>query len=124
MLQLFSKDTILFNLNNCVELSTAELDLVILANMQASTHGHNDKVGEKRSSRPRCDFTFKSTPTCKEMFLRLYGVSDSRFRSLKEHHEICGIAPRVRGNSNELPSNALPHSIIQDITAFIFSYTR
>ena len=34
----FPKDTALFNLNNCLELSTTELDLVILANIQASTH--------------------------------------------------------------------------------------
>ena len=29
------EETVLFNLNNCLELTTAELDLVVLANIQA-----------------------------------------------------------------------------------------
>ena len=122
--QIFSKETVLFNLNNCLELSTAELDVVILANIQASTHGLNDKVGEKRSRRPRCDFTFKSIPICKKMFFHLYGISDSRFRSLKEQYEIHGIAPRVHGNTNKLPSNTHSQSVIEDITTFISNYVE
>ena len=35
--QQFSEDTTMFNLNNCLELSSAELDLVILASIQAFT---------------------------------------------------------------------------------------
>jgi len=31
----FSNDTVLFNLNNCLKLSSGELDLVILASIQA-----------------------------------------------------------------------------------------
>ena len=122
--RIFSKDTALLNLNNCLELSTAELDLVILANIQASTHGHNDRDGEKRSRRPRCDFTFKSIPICKKMFLHLHGISDSRFRSLKQQYEIHGIAPRVHGNTNKLPSNTISQSVIEDITSFISNYVE
>ena len=33
----FSEETVMSNLNNCLELSSAELDLVILANIQAFT---------------------------------------------------------------------------------------
>ena len=33
----FSEETVLTNLNNCFELSSAELDLVILANIQVCT---------------------------------------------------------------------------------------
>ena len=44
----FSTEAVLFNLHNCLELSKEELDLVILANIQSSTHERNDQVGEKR----------------------------------------------------------------------------
>ena len=94
--QQFSEDTAMFNLNNCLELSSAELDLVILASIQAFTR--SESVGEKRRS-PRCRFYFQSKPICKEMFLHLYGVSYSRFRRLKEHYEKQGIAPRQHGNA-------------------------
>ena len=57
----------LFNLHNCLELNKEELDLVILANVQGSTHGHDKQVNEKRSKSPRRYFKFKSTPFCKKV---------------------------------------------------------
>ena len=42
----FSKEVVLSNLNNCLELSHGELDLVILANIQACTN--SEIIGEKR----------------------------------------------------------------------------
>ena len=45
----FSEETVLFNLNNCLELTSGELDLVIIANIQAFTH--IDCVREKFSQR-------------------------------------------------------------------------
>ena len=121
-LKSFSKETMLFNLHNCLELSKEELDLVILANIQASTHGHDKQVDEKRSRSPRGYFAFKSIPICKKMFLQLYGISDHRFRSLKEHYDHFGIYPRTHGNMKRMPSNTLPHSTTVDIKAFILKY--
>ena len=72
----FSEADVLFNLNNCSELSNDELDLVILASIQAFTH--RETSGTKRSRNPRCSFYFQSLPICKEMFLHFYGLSDSR----------------------------------------------
>ena len=74
----FSEETVLANLNNCLELSIAELDLVILANLQAFTP--IETIGEKRNQSPRCNFLYQSVPICKDMFLYLYGLSYSRFR--------------------------------------------
>ena len=79
----FTETVVLFNLNNCLELSNDELDLVVLASIQAFTH--RESTGIKRSRSPRCTFYFQSLPICKEMFLHLYGLSDSRFRRLREH---------------------------------------
>ena len=87
----FQEETVLFNLNNCLELTSGELDLVILGNIQALTR--NESVGSKRSRSPRCNFQFQSIMICKEMFLHLYGISYSRFRRLKEHYEQYGIFP-------------------------------
>ena len=46
----FQEETVLFNLNNCLELTSAELDLVILANIQVFTR--NESIGSKRSRSP------------------------------------------------------------------------
>ena len=45
--QQFQKEVVLCNLNNCLELSHGELDLVILANIQAFTM--IDVIGKKES---------------------------------------------------------------------------
>jgi len=52
-----SEETITFNLNNVLELSSAELDLVILANIQASKQ--TNVIGEKRAL-SHYKFMFKS----------------------------------------------------------------
>lgn len=63
----FSEETVMSNLNNCLELSSAELNLVILANIQAFTR--IDHIGDKRNRSPRCNFLFQSLTICKDMFL-------------------------------------------------------
>jgi len=65
----FSKETVFTNLNNCLELSSPELDLVILANIQAFTQ--IETIGEKRNRSPRCNFLYQSVPNYKDMFLHL-----------------------------------------------------
>ena len=79
----FSKEAVLFNVNNCLELSRGELDLVILANIQASTSF--ETTGEKRKQSPRCTFLYLNPPVCKDMFLYLHRISYSRCHPLKEH---------------------------------------
>ena len=76
----FSEETVLFNLNNCQELSHGELDLVILTSIQAFTN--SDPIGGKRNRSPRSSFFFQSKTICKDMFLHFYGISYSRFVTL------------------------------------------
>ena len=52
----FSNDTVLFYFNNCLALSSGELDLVILASIKAFTR--TETIGEKRNRSPRCSFFF------------------------------------------------------------------
>ena len=118
----FSIETVLVNLNNCLELTSGELDLVILANIQAFTH--IDYVGEKRNRSPRCSFHFQGRQICKDMFLHLYGVGYNRFRRLKDHYEQHGICQRTHGNSNRVPDNATQYSTIDDVHAFIQNYVE
>lgn len=116
----FPEETVLFNLNNCLELSSLELDLVILTSIQAFTR--SECIGGKR--RPRCTFYFQSKAICKEMFLHFYGISYSRFRRLKEHYELRGISPRQHGNTKRLPENTLPQATIRDVHSFLANYVE
>lgn len=116
----FTEETILNNVYNCLELSHAELDLVILANIQAFTL--IEVAGEKRKRSPPYSFLHQSQPICKEMFLNLYGISKSRFQRLVEHYQSCGISLRIHGNSKRLPHNALPLAVNEDVKNFLSNY--
>ena len=118
----FTQETVLSNLNNCLKLSSGELDLVILANIQAFICF--DCIGEKRTRSPRCSFYFQSRPICREMFLHLYGISYSRFLRIKEHYKVHGISPRIHGNANRVPTNLTPHSSVTDVHAFLNNYVE
>lgn len=73
----FSKKAVVFNLNNRLELSSGELDLVILSSIQAFTR--TEAIGGKQNRSSRCSFFYQLNPICKEMFLHLFGISYSRF---------------------------------------------
>ena len=120
--QQFQKEVVLCNLNNCLELSHGELDLVILANIQKFTM--IDVIGEKRKRSARCNFLYLNRPICKEMFLNTYGISYSRFRRLKEHYEEHGICQRVHGNRKRLPHNTLPQTVTEDVKNFLTNYVE
>ena len=53
--QQFLLEAVMVNVNNCLEPSHTELDLVVLANIQAFTCC--ESTGEKRKRSPRCKFT-------------------------------------------------------------------
>ena len=118
----FSKESILSNLYSCLELSHTELDLVILANIQAFTS--IEASGEKRKRSPRCNFLYQSRTICKDMFLNLYGISYSWFRRLKEHYENHSISQRTHGNSKRLPHNTIPQAVTEDVKAFLNNYVE
>ena len=111
----------LSNLNNCLELTAAELDLVILANIQVFSR--DEYIGGKRRS-SRCNYQHRSILICREMFLHLYGISDSRLRRLKEHYDQYGIFPRTHGNTKRLPSNTLPQLVTENVHNFLANYVE
>ena len=115
-------ETVISNLYDCLELSHAELDLVILANFQAFTAA--EVTGWKRKRIPAYSFLYQSQPICKEMFLHVYGISKSRFQRLLEHYQNHGISLRVHGNSKRLPHNTLPQSVAEDVKNFLSNYAE
>lgn len=58
------------------------------------------------------------------MFLIFYTLSYSPFRRLKEHYENHGISQRSHGNSKRLPSNMLPHQVVEDVKCFLTNYVE
>ena len=118
----FSNEAVLSNLNLELELSHGELDLVILANIQACTS--SEIIGEKRKRSSQSSFLYLNRPICKDMFLSLYGISYSRFQRLKEHYEEHRLSQRVHGNYKRIPHNTLPQAVIEDVKNFLTNYAK
>ena len=97
--QQFLEKLLLSNENNCLELTCAELDLMILANIQGVAKTHF--IGKKRRERLRCSFLFQNIPICKDMFLHLYGFSYSRFHTLKEHYKQNRLSPKQQALTSQ-----------------------
>ena len=117
--QQFSKEAVLSNLNNCLELSHGELDLVVLANIQACT---KIKItGEKRKRSSRYSFLYINRPICKDMFIHTLW---RQLLTVLQHHEEHGVAQRVHGNCKKLPHNALPQAMSADIRNFLTNYVE
>jgi len=102
----FVQEAILNNLYNCLELTHAELDLVVLSNIQAFTP--IEETRQKRKRNPPFAFLYQSRPLCKDMFLSLYGISKSWFQRLLDHWQNHGISVRTHGSSKRLLHNTLP----------------
>lgn len=118
----FTEETVLNNLYNCLELSHMELDLVILANIQA--FATTEVIGGKMKRSPPYSFLYQSQPIYKEMFLNLYGISKSRFQRLVDHYQNHGISLRTHGNNKRLPHNTLPQAFAEDVKNFLSNYAH
>ena len=116
----FTQEAILKNVYNCLELTRAELDLVVLANIQAFTA--IEETGEKRKRNSPFTFQYQSRPLCKDMFLNLYGISKSRFQRLLHHWQNYGMSVRTHGNSKRLPHNTLPQAVAEDVKNFLSNF--
>ena len=63
--QQFYKEVVLSSVNNCLGLTCAELDFVILANIQAVPKV--EVIGKQRKERSRYSFLYQNLPICKDM---------------------------------------------------------
>ena len=106
-----------FNFNNCLELSNDELDLVILASIQAFTHLESVELN-KRGILDAAS-TISQYPFARLTLLR---TEYPRFWRLKEHYQNHGVSLRTHGNKKRLPHNTLSQAIVKGVKAFLSNY--
>ena len=97
----------------CIELSSVELDLIVLGALQS----HFSRSKEKRHI--RMNYFFRDIQVCKKTFLFVYGIGKSRLENLKAHFKRDGIVPRTHANTSRLPKNTLNHEVLDRTVTFI-----
>ena len=108
--------------NNCSELSSAELDLVILGIIHSSLNCNETSISgrvEKNRQRRRICFFYHGKRICKKTFLFLHCLRSYRFHSLIRHYRKNGLTLRTHGNSKRLPSSATSTETVEQVVKFI-----
>ena len=110
--------------NNCFELSSTELDLVILRTIHSSLNCDevsNSGRTENKRQRTRMPFYFHNHRICLKTFLFMHRLHKTRFYSLVKHYRNNGLTLRIHGNKKRLPSSALSAESIGLVVKFIMN---
>ena len=103
---------------NCQEMTKAELDLVVLANLD----GNRRCTIDQQRSRVHIQYSFCGNIVCKTTFLFVHSVGTKAFKNLVAHFDENGLTPRMHGNTKRLPPNAISYSTTKDIAQFITNF--
>ena len=102
----------------CIELSSAELDLVIMDALQSHM---NLSSGRKRH---RISYFFRGARVCKQTFLFVHCIGKARLEMLKAHLKSQGVVPRTHANTSRLPKNVLEHEVLDRTVTFIKNFAN
>lgn len=108
--------------NNCKELSSTELDLVLLGTIQSSLNCNDTSISgrvEKNRQRARMAYFYHGKRICMKTFLFLHGIHSNWLYSLVRHYWKNGLTLRVRGNAKRLPSSASSAETVEQVVKFI-----
>ena len=117
-----SKQAIVQTRNNCLEMTARELDLVIMAQINAQRTHAADRLSSYRGQgdfRPSMKFFFHGVQICQKMFLFLHTIARTRFKSLCSSVSQHGVQERVHGNARKVPHNASSFVSIEHVSRFI-----
>ena len=108
--------------SNLPELSSIELDLVILGMIHCAINCDQVRKSgraEKTKQRTRMPFYFQNHRICLKTFLLTHRLHKTRFNSLVKHYRVSGISLRTNGNkSRRLPSSAFSTETIKRVLKF------
>lgn len=117
----FTVEQILTSRGDCLELTRAELDLVILGMFRACLS--NTRAGKRK--RWSCvEYCYRGIQVCKSMFMFLHAVAHTRLENLRKHFQSVGLVTREHGNKRKLPHNCSSTQTVNDVKTFIHNYSE
>lgn len=108
--------------NNCNELSSAELDLVILGIIHSCLNCNETSISrrvERNCQSTRMCFFYHEKRICKKTFLFLHCLQSYRLHSLVKHYRKNGLTLQAHGNSKRLLSSATSTETVERVVKFI-----
>ena len=114
-----SKEAIVLTRNNCLQMARKELDLVVMAQINAlrTPAVHRSLSAQWQDDfRPSAQMKFflQGIQVCQNFFLFVHAISKTRFKKLCDSVSNHGVIDRVDGNSKIRPHNAFSYSSIEN----------
>ena len=104
------------------ELTYEELDLVVLAQLMATSFRASMTRSEERS-RTYTFFFHGGERSCQDTFRFLHTIGHFKFKALKTHFAARGLEPRTHGNKGKHQPSGLSLEEIQGVVQFILNYS-
>ena len=107
---------------NCMELSSTELDMVLLGAIHSSINCSDISTSggiETTRKRTRTPFFYHGKRIYRKTFLFLHCIHQQRFYSLLKHYKKNGLSVRLHGNNKRLPSSTCSAETIENVVKFI-----
>ena len=118
----FSRAMVTNTRQKSLELSRNELDLVILANIQAGRVAEmpwQDSASNSTAKRIVINYKYSGKSICRSMFCFLYAVSLKRLKNLIKHYSTEGLTTRVHKLSQRKPHNQTSYEVANRVKDFI-----
>ena len=113
----------------CDSLEKDELDLVVQSAL--FTHRQNgpktsatSRHAQKDRQKPSQRFFIKGIEVCRQVFCFAYSIGREKLMKIGQALDQHGLLPRIHGNKNKLPHNALHYSDREQIKLFITRYAN
>lgn len=110
------------------EIDRAELDLILLARLNAGMNAGDLLTNTRGTVRPAVrqrvtfSFVFRGKSICREMFIFLHRISRTRLYNLTQHLCENGMVVRYHGNKGKKPKHACAFTDITRVVHFIKAY--
>lgn len=123
----FKQHDLVMNILNCAELATPDLDLVLVAKLQAFTRHGETTVRTKQRNEDRKQikamYYHKGLQVCRELFLQIHGVGRTRLHNLQLHAINEGLVVRQK-KSGGRKSTAISYKQHVDIHSFLINFAE
>ena len=113
--------------SHCLSLTHDELDMVILGQIMATSNSISSVVTtsrhvNKKRERQHNHYIHSGQRICRVMFRFFHTVGKKRHNNLLASLKKNGLIPRIHGNTNRVPHNALSLSSVEYFVKFLLNY--
>jgi hypothetical protein len=125
----FEKDLLIKNQLDCLDMTTKELDLVIIAKIQALASNTQLTSSIKKLSHVRSKvhttYYHYGQPVCREFFLKIHMIGKSRLVNLSKHLQENGLCVRQKkSGGRKSNTNSLSYDSTLHVRTFLFNYAE